>query len=308
MLRHLRFPVVWISVFVGAILAASSGFAEGLANNRQAEEDWHPLQGSIGCYWLGAGCPPNQVPPSPQSDVAPSSEGPSSPDRPLRFTLGIAGVTNQFSNTDELRRAQHRPLADSNGNPIADNQTMDHVNQAGLAFLEVFVVPALGVGLLEDSVSVSRSLSAPGRQATFFGASDTGPTYTEKVSIDSSYLTLTWLPWRWEYARIGVLGGVGNATYPPVTGPACVFLQLLFLNCNGGRTTVFHDTKSVSGSTWLAGLYGDMGYRPFAIRVGINYIQASLPSLSAIQPDNTTKTFNVNADRTEYYVGLRTGF
>lgn len=157
--------------------------------------------------------------------------------------FGLGGYT--FSKVDDER--QKVPILGFTEDMMSGLQSQ--------LYVEWYALDSLGFGL--------RSVSMVTAQA--------GTLFTRSVDISSTLITLNWVPVGSDsYARLGVLAGVGGATYR-------VTLQ-------AGSSSINAET---SGSASLLGAYLDWGGGDFGARLGVNSLKTKFDDLGTAQVDGS---------------------
>jgi hypothetical protein len=131
----------------------------------------------------------------------------------------------------------------------------DEIKQAGMGelFAEWYALGIVGFGVRGISLGTTRSYTSAGNQLD------------ESVTVGLTFLTLNVIVAGAEsYTRLGLLGGIGSATYK-VTA-----------TLNGTQL----GSNSASGSATLAGTFLDWGGEDFGARFGVNAIQTSIKDMT----------------------------
>ena len=186
-------------------------------------------------------------------------------DNDQTVVVGMGVGIHTYAGSDDIRRG----LPQFGGS--------DAITNAGMAevFVDWFALGTLGVGLRDRYMSTSRMYSG------------SGTTIHQTVDVDMGFVTVTWVPLgATSYARLGIMGGVGNAQYTA-----------------SQTATGQPDTRaSTHGSADLLGIYLDWGGEGFGARVGFDSVRTSLADL--VFPGSAVRN-KVDASGNTAYFDLR---
>lgn len=185
--------------------------------------------------------------------------------------IGLGFGIHTFAQQDDIRKYQEQVLLIS---PSA----------AGMLELygEWYPMQRLGFGLRFLTLGYEE-------KAIFLG----GVTFTSTVSIDSTLLTVTFVPFISGdgYVRFGILGGAGGSKYN--------YKESLEL-----APVKFEGSWDTSGTAVLGGAYLDWGGEAFGARFGVHVLRTDFdPLLIQGQPP-----LNVDGDGSAWYFDLRWAF
>lgn len=187
------------------------------------------------------------------------------------FVIGVGLGGHNFSDSDDFRQGSE--LFD--GSDEIDSGVLFHL------YAEWYLFDDIGLGVRNTAI-------AGGRTYSYLDAEQ-----TDTASISALLLTVNWVPLGSEdYTRMGVMGGVGPATYTAE--------REVKFDSGEGNTS---ESETSTGMATLLGIYVDWGAEGFGARFGVNYLNTDL---DPIEFDG--EELEVDGTGYQWYFDLRWAF